>query len=131
MQRHSKGKVVLVTGANPGSARRSRWRPGGGCDTSSGIARRRRRSRKRGVRHPTFVGSARRRQFEGRQRGCPSAVSEAGRLDVVVQQPGAFALRHSTIDRRALRRQFEANVYGHDIRRAAALAALRASRGTS
>jgi len=58
-------------------------------------------------------------------------VSEAGRLDVVVNNAGVF--RFAPLDQSTeelVRRQFEANVYGTTFVAQAALPALRASRGT-
>jgi NAD(P)-dependent dehydrogenase (short-subunit alcohol dehydrogenase family) len=126
------GKVVLVTGANSGigEAIAAAFQEKGA--TVFGLARRREALEVARARHPKIhwlhadVASAK----EVRT-AVESAVSEAGRLDVVVNNAGVFQfapLEKSTEE--LVRHQFEANVYGTTFVTQAALPALRASRGT-
>src|SRR2546423_7501234 len=132
MAKAFEGKVVLVTGANSGigEAIAVAFQEAGA--SVLGIARGQEALDKAGVRHPDIlwlradVASSREVSAAG-----ATAVSEAGRLDVVVNNAGVFRfapLDQSTED--FVRRQFEANVYGTTFVAQAALPALRASRGT-
>ena len=132
MAKAFEGKVVLVTGANSGigEAIAVAFQEAGA--TVFGIARRQEAIEKARLRRPdirwlradvansTDVSAA-----------VASAVKEAGRLDVVVNNAGVF--RFAPLDQSTeelVRGQFEANVYGTTFVAQAALPALRASRGT-
>ena len=132
MAKAFEGKVVLVTGANSGigEAIAVAFQEAGA--TVFGIARRQEALDEARVRHPDIrwlrADVANSKDVSA---AVASAVSEAGRLDVVVNNAGVF--RFAPLDQSTeelVRRQFEANVYGTTFVAQAALPALRASRGT-
>ncbi len=126
------GKVVLVTGANSGigEAIAVAFQQAGA--TVFGLGRRQEALEAARARHPNVhwlrADVANSKEVSA---AVESAVREAGRLDVVVNNAGIFqfaTLEQSTEE--MVRRQFEANVYGTTFIAQAALPALRASRGT-
>ncbi len=132
MAKAFEGKVVLVTGANSGigEAIAVAFQEAGA--TVFGIARRQEALEKARARHPDIrwlrADVANSKDVSA---AVASAVSEAGRLDVVVNNAGVF--RFAPLDQSTeelVRRQFETNVYGTTFVAQAALSALRASRGT-
>ena len=132
MDKAYEGKVVLVTGANSGigEAIAVAFRKAGA--TVFGLGRRPEALQAARARHPDIrwlrADVANSKEVFA---AVESAVQEAGRLDVVVNNAGLFKfapLAQSTED--LVRLQFEANVYGTTYVTQAALAALRASRGT-
>ena len=132
MAKAFEGKVVLVTGANSGigEAIAVAFQEAGA--TVFGIARRQEAIDKACVRRPDIrwlrADVANSKDVSA---AVASAVKEAGRLDVVVNNAGVF--RFAPLDQSTeelVRSQFEANVYGTTFVAQAALPALRASRGT-
>jgi NAD(P)-dependent dehydrogenase (short-subunit alcohol dehydrogenase family) len=132
MAKAFEGKVVLVTGANSGigEAIAVAFQEAGA--TVFGIARRQEALEKARVRRPDIrwlrADVANSKDVSA---AVASALSEAGRLDVVVNNAGVF--RFAPLDQSTeelVRGQFEANVYGTTFVAQAALPALRASRGT-
>jgi NAD(P)-dependent dehydrogenase (short-subunit alcohol dehydrogenase family) len=126
------GKVVLVTGANSGIGEAIAVAFQAAGATVFGLGRRPDAVQAARARHPNIrwlradVASSR-----DVHAAVESAVREAGRLDVIVNNAGTFKfapLEQSSED--SIRRQFEANVYGTSFVTQAALPALRASRGT-
>src|SRR6266850_3489280 len=131
MAKAFEGKVVLVTGANSGigEAIAVAFQEAGA--TVVGMARRQEALEAARARHPNIrwlrADVADSKQVRA---AVESAVREAGRLDVVVNNAGVFEfapLEGSSEE--MIRRQFEANVYGTTFVAQAALPALRASRG--
>jgi len=132
MAKAFEGKVVLVTGANSGigEAIAVAFQEAGA--TVFAIARRQEALEAARARHPDIhwlrADVANAKEVSAT---VASAVSEAGRLDVVVNNAGVF--RFAPLDQSTeelVRGQFEANVYGTTFVAQAALPALRASRGT-
>src|SRR5205823_14716206 len=132
MAKAFEGKVVLVTGANSGigEAIAVAFREAGA--TVFGIARRQEALEKARARRPDIrwlrADVANSKDVSA---AVASAVKEAGKLDVLVNNAGVF--RFAPLDQSTeelVRRQFEANVYGTTFVAQAALPALRASRGT-
>jgi 3-oxoacyl-[acyl-carrier protein] reductase len=132
MAKAFEGKVVLVTGANSGigEAIAVAFQEAGA--TVFAIARRQEALENARIRHPGIrwlrADVAKSKDVSA---AVASAVSEAGRLDVVVNNAGVF--RFAPLDQSTeelVRSQFEANVYGTTFVAQAALPALRASRGT-
>jgi NAD(P)-dependent dehydrogenase (short-subunit alcohol dehydrogenase family) len=132
MAKTFEGKVVLVTGANSGIGESIAVAFVEAGATVFGLAR-----RKEGVdagrsRHPRVKWLLADVTDESHvTQAVESVVREGGRLDVVVNNAGiaAFApLEGSTAD--MVRRQFEVNVYGTTFVTRAALAALKASKGS-
>jgi NAD(P)-dependent dehydrogenase (short-subunit alcohol dehydrogenase family) len=132
MDKAYEGKVVLVTGANSGigEAIAVAFQQAGA--TVFGLGRRPEALEAARARHPNIrwlrADVAKSKEVTG---AVESAVREAGRLDVVVNNAGIFQfapLEQSSEE--MVRRQFEANVYGTTFVTQAALPALRASRGT-
>ena len=126
------GRVVLVTGANSGigEAIAVAFQEAGA--TVYAIARRQEALESARARHPGIrwlrANVASSKEVSA---ALASAVREAGRLDVVVNNAGIFRfapLEQSTEE--FVRSQFEANVYGTTFVTQAALPALRASRGS-
>ena len=114
MAKAFEGKVVLVTGANSGigEAIAVAFQEAGA--TVFGIARRQEAIEKARIRHPDIrwlrADVANSKDVSA---AVASAVSEAGRLDVVVNNAGIF--RFAPLDQSTeelVRSQFEANVYG-------------------
>jgi NAD(P)-dependent dehydrogenase (short-subunit alcohol dehydrogenase family) len=131
MAKAFEGKVVLVTGANSGigEAIAVAFQEAGASVV--GMARRQEALEAARARHPNIrwlrADVADSKQVRA---AVESAVREAGRLDVVVNNAGVFEfapLEGSSEE--MIRRQFEANVYGTTFAAQAALPALRASRG--
>jgi len=126
------GRVVLVTGANSGigEAIAVAFQEAGA--TSFGLGRGEEALENARARHPAFAGSAPRSPTRGRSHDAiASVVSEAGGLDVVLNNAGIF--RFAPLDETTedlVRSQFEANVYGTISVAQAALPALRASCGS-
>jgi hypothetical protein len=118
MAKAFEGKVVLITGANSGigEAIAVAFREAGA--TVFGIARRSDALETSRARHPDIrwlrADVADSKEVNA---AVASAVSEAGRLDVVVNNAGIF--RFAPLEQSSeelVRRQFEANVYVHDFR---------------
>jgi len=126
------GKVVLVTGANSGigeAAARSFQEAGANV---FGIVRRQDALEAARTRHPKIHWRLADVSKSGEIKAAVEAVvREAGRLDAVINNAGAFSpasIEASTED--LVRRQFEANVYGPTFVLQAALPALKQHRGT-
>jgi NAD(P)-dependent dehydrogenase (short-subunit alcohol dehydrogenase family) len=126
------GKVVLVTGASSGigEAAAVAFRQAGAI--TFGLARRQEALEAARKRHPTIkwllADVAKAAQINA---AIASIVSEAGRLDVLVNNAAVFEfgpLEAST--EQMIRNQFEVNVIGLTLTTQAALPALKASRGT-
>ncbi len=129
MAKAFEGKVVLVTGANSGigEAIAVAFQEAGA--TVFGIVRRQEALDEARVRHPDIrwlrADVANSKDVSA---AVASAVSEAGRLDVVVNNAGVFRfapLEQSTEE--LVRRQFEANAYGTTFVAQAAHAATKAA----
>jgi NAD(P)-dependent dehydrogenase (short-subunit alcohol dehydrogenase family) len=132
MAKAFEGKVVLVTGANSGigEAIAVAFQEAGA--TVFGLGRRQEALESARARHPGIRWlRADVADPKAVSAAVASAVSEAGRLDVVVNNAGIF--RFAPLDQTTedlVRSQFEANVYGTIFVAQAALPALRASRGS-
>ena len=125
------GKVVLVTGANSGIGEAIAVAFAEAGATVFGLGRRQEALDAARARHPAIrwlrADVAKAKEVSA---AVESAVREAGRLDVVVNNAGIF--RFAPLEQSSeemMRRQFEANVYGTTFVAQAALPALRASRG--
>jgi SAM-dependent methyltransferase len=132
MAKTFEGKVVLVTGANSGigEAIAVAFQQAGA--QVFGLGRRKEALEAARARHPD-IRWLRADVTNGNEvtAAVESAVREAGRLDVVVNNAGVFQFAPlEQSGEEMVRRQFEANVYGTTFVAQAALPALRASRGT-
>jgi NAD(P)-dependent dehydrogenase (short-subunit alcohol dehydrogenase family) len=126
------GRVVLVTGANSGIGEAIAVAFAKEGATVFGLGRRQEALEAARARHPGIrwvrADVAKAAEVKG---AVDSIVREAGRLDVVVNNAGAFKFAPlEGSGEEMIRRQFEANVYGPTFVAQAALPALRASRGT-
>jgi NAD(P)-dependent dehydrogenase (short-subunit alcohol dehydrogenase family) len=132
MAKTYEGKVVLVTGANSGIGETAAVAFAAAGATVFGVARKKETLEAARTRHPEIhwlladvVDAA---QVKA---AVESAVREAGRLDVVVNNAAVFYLTPlEGTSQEQVRRQFETNVYGPTYVVQAALPALKASRGT-
>jgi NAD(P)-dependent dehydrogenase (short-subunit alcohol dehydrogenase family) len=132
MAKAFEGKVVLVTGANSGIGETAAIRLQEAGATVFGLARREDALAAARSRHPQVHWLLADVTNEAQVTAAvQAAVKEGGRLDVVVNNAGTgtFApLEQSTAE--AVRSQFEVNVFGLTFVSRAALAALKASRGS-
>ena len=125
------GKVVLVTGANAGIGEAAAVQFAEGGATVYGVARRKEALEAARKKHPQvrwlLADVAMRAQIST---AIESAVREAGRLDVLVNNAAIFYLAplEATTEEMA-RSQFDVNVLGASHAVQAALPALKASRG--
>jgi NAD(P)-dependent dehydrogenase (short-subunit alcohol dehydrogenase family) len=132
MSKGFEGKVVLVTGANSGIGETAAVRLQEAGATVFGLARREDAVAAARSRHPRIHWLLADVTNEAQvSAAVESAVKEGGRLDVLVNNAGIGAfvpLEQSTAE--IVRSQFEVNVFGLTFVTRAALAALKASRGS-
>jgi NAD(P)-dependent dehydrogenase (short-subunit alcohol dehydrogenase family) len=131
MAKSFEGKVVLVTGANSGIGEAIAVAFEKAGATVFGLGRRAEALESARARHPGIrwlrADVAKAKEV---QAAVESAVREAGRLDVVVNNAGIFQFAPlAESGEEMIRRQFETNVYGTTFVAQASLPALRASRG--
>ena len=132
MSRSFEGKVVLVTGANTGIGEAAAVAYQEAGATVFGVVRRKESLEASRARHPNikwvlFDVS----KNDDVTKGVQAVVSEAGRLDVVVNNAAIFTFSPlKTATESDIRSQFEINVLGTSFVSKAALPALEASRGT-
>ena len=126
------GKVVLVTGANSGIGEAAAMQFVEAGATVFGIARRKDALEEARKRHPKIKWLLADVSKPDEARAVVGAVvKEGGRLDVVVNNAGigTFGPLEALTDAQ-IREQFEVNVFGVSSVTAAALAALKTSKGT-
>jgi len=126
------GKVVVVTGANSGIGETVAVQFEQAGAKVFGVARRKEALEAARAKHPLvswlLADVAQASQINA---ALEAAVKEAGRLDVLVNNAGTFAL--GSVEQSAeqmIRSLFESNVFGLVFSTQAALAALKASKGT-